>query len=264
MDGLISFASAALSVAADAILKPLRYAKNGVKEIFETIVKKLPDLPSAASKILKGLANTVDGLWLVGRKLKDSIIKGINAVVEFIVKHTREAYQSIRSKLKKEVTEAATEAATKGVGEEITEKVVKETTEDVIEDAVEDGVQDAIEDGISDAAIKGTRSVYDRGKEIFDNFNIDEAYVKPKHLSGTKGNGAKFIADTKVEAEAILKDSMTNGKIVSIADNGITKMGSQSYKINIDAGKVIGTKGETKIKIVLSADGGMLSAYPVH
>jgi len=57
---------------------------------------------------------------------------------------------------------------------------------------------------------------------------------------------------------------MTNGKIVSIADNGITKMGSQSYKINIDAGKVIGTKGETKIKIVLSADGGMLSAYPVH
>ena len=133
--GLISLASAALSVAADAILKPLRYAKNGIKEIFETIVKKLPDLPSAASKILKGLANTVDGLWLVGRKLKDSIIKGINAVVEFIVKHTREAYQSIRSKLIKEVKETATEAATKGV---------KEATEDVIEDAVEDGISDAV------------------------------------------------------------------------------------------------------------------------
>ena len=28
-------------------------------------------------------------------------------------------------------------------------------------------------------------------------------------------------------------------------------------------GKVIGTKGETLIKIVLSEDGGMLSAFPV-
>lgn len=177
MDGLISLASAALSVAADAILKPLRYAKNGVKEIFETIVKKLPDLPSAASKILKGLANTVDGLWLVGRKIKDSIIKGINAVIEFIAKHTREAYQSIRSKLIKEVKETATEAATKGV---------KEATEDVIEDAVEDGVQDAIEDGISDAAIKGVgEKVYINAEDLKYSgtaYHSDRSYQNSSHL----------------------------------------------------------------------------------
>lgn len=36
-----------------------------------------------------------------------------------------------------------------------------------------------------------------------------------------------------------------------------------SYEIIVDAGKVVGTKGEKSIKIVLSDDGGMLSAYPV-
>ena len=163
-------------------MKPFRYAKNGVKEIFETIVKKLPDLPSAASKILKGLANTVDGLWLVGRKLKDSIIKGINAVVEFIVKHTREAYQSIRSKLIKEVKEATTEAAAKGV---------KETTEDVIEDAVEDGVQDAIEDGVSDAAIKGASK--------------SDTFVKIEGIGSTGRTEAKDLYE-----EIAMKGAKTN------------------------------------------------------
>lgn len=56
---------------------------------------------------------------------------------------------------------------------------------------------------------------------------------------------------------------MKNGTVKSIGDNGLTKMGQQSYQIIIDAGKIVGTKGETLIKIVLSEDGGMLSAYPV-
>lgn len=61
----------------------------------------------------------------------------------------------------------------------------------------------------------------------------------------------------------ILREGINNGVIKTVADNGITKLGSQSYEIIIDAGKVVGTKGETLIKIVLSEDGGMLSAYPV-
>lgn len=66
------------------------------------------------------------------------------------------------------------------------------------------------------------------------NFDVDNAYVKPKHLSTTSGNGAKFLAGTKQEAEQVLKEAMTSGKIVSIADNGLTPAGNQSYKIIID------------------------------
>ena len=112
----------------------------------------------------------------------------------------------------------------------------------------------------------GTNSVDDiftAGKKAFDNFDINNAYVKPKHLSTTGGNGQKFIGASKAEAESILKDALLNGKIISISDNGLTKAGNASYEIIIDAGKTVGTKGENLVKIVISSDGGMLSAYPI-
>ncbi len=56
---------------------------------------------------------------------------------------------------------------------------------------------------------------------------------------------------------------MNNGKVVDIVDDGISALGNQKYEITIDAGKVIGTKGETYYKVILSDDGGMLSAYPI-
>ena len=105
--------------------------------------------------------------------------------------------------------------------------------------------------------------IFTAGKKTFDNFDINNAYVKPKHLSTTGGNGQKFIGASKVEAESILKDTLSNGKIVSISDNGLTKAGNASYEIVIDAGKTVGTKGENLVKIVISSDGGMLSAYPI-
>jgi hypothetical protein len=112
----------------------------------------------------------------------------------------------------------------------------------------------------------GLNSVDDivtQGKKALDNFDVNNAYVKPKHLSTTGGNGAKFLGDSKGSAEAILRDAMKNGKITSVADNGLTKSGNSSYEIIIDAGKTIGTKGENLVKIVISSDGGMLSAYPI-
>ncbi len=56
---------------------------------------------------------------------------------------------------------------------------------------------------------------------------------------------------------------MENRTIVDVLDNGLTRQGNQSYEIIIDAGKEIGTKGEQLIKMILSDDGGMLSAYPI-
>jgi hypothetical protein len=92
---------------------------------------------------------------------------------------------------------------------------------------------------------------------------VDSAYVKPKHLSITDGNGQKFLGNSKAEAEVVLKDTIKNGTVKSVTDNGLTKAGNASYEIIIDAGKEVGTRGETLVKIVLSEDGGMLSAYPI-
>jgi hypothetical protein len=116
---------------------------------------------------------------------------------------------------------------------------------------------------VAGKAVDAVDHIFKQGKKAVDKFNIDDAYVKPKHLSTTKGNGAKFLGDSKGAAEQILKDSMKNGTVQSITDNGLTIMGKQSYSVIIDAGKTIGTKGENLIKVVLSEDGGMLSAYPI-
>ena len=110
----------------------------------------------------------------------------------------------------------------------------------------------------------GENSVFSAGMQVFDNFDIDTAYVKPKHLSTTSGNGRKFLGATKYEAETILKDAMRTGAVTTITNNGLTMVGNQSYQIVIDAGKTIGTRGEHLIQIVLSSDGGMLSAYPIQ
>ncbi|MCY9796177.1 HINT domain-containing protein, partial [Paenibacillus apiarius] len=110
---------------------------------------------------------------------------------------------------------------------------------------------------------KETGNLFKSGTNAMNNFNIDDAFVKTKHLSTTGGKGAKFLGNTKAEAEAILKDAMKNGKVKEVLDNGFTKHGNQSYEIIIRAGKKVGTRGETSVKIILSEDGGMLSAYPV-
>ena len=115
----------------------------------------------------------------------------------------------------------------------------------------------------SESDLDSVDDIFTEGKETFDNFDINNAYVKPKHLSTTGENGQKFIGANKTEAESILKDALSNAKIVSISDNGLTKVGNVSHEIVIDAGKIVGTKGENLIKIVISSDGGMLSAYPI-
>lgn len=43
---------------------------------------------------------------------------------------------------------------------------------------------------------------------------------------------------------------MKNRTVQPITDNGLTKMGKQSYSVIIDAGKTIGTQGENLIKVV--------------
>jgi hypothetical protein len=103
----------------------------------------------------------------------------------------------------------------------------------------------------------------DKAMQVYNNFDVDNAYVKPKHLASTGGNGSKFAANTKSQAEAILKNTMRNGKMLSASYDGITQMGNTKYVYLLEAGKVVGTKGETLVQIVLSDDLFMLTAYPV-
>jgi hypothetical protein len=88
-------------------------------------------------------------------------------------------------------------------------------------------------------------------------------------MDDIKDVGEKVVKGGGKTAEKIFNqgkevlDNFDNGTVKSVTDNGLTKAGNASYEIIIDAGKEVGTRGETLVKIVLSEDGGMLSAYPI-
>ncbi len=56
---------------------------------------------------------------------------------------------------------------------------------------------------------------------------------------------------------------MKNGKIDSITNKGTTPSVNVKYEVIIDAGKVVGTRNENLVKILITSDGGMMSAYPI-
>ncbi|EXM40855.1 hypothetical protein RASY3_04060 [Ruminococcus albus SY3] len=61
----------------------------------------------------------------------------------------------------------------------------------------------------------------------------------------------------------IVQDAIKNGKIISIEDNGIVgSEGQYSYRATIDTGKVIGTKGETHIKLIYDDFDQVWNVFP--
>ncbi|MCH5172520.1 MAG: hypothetical protein J1F31_06815 [Erysipelotrichales bacterium] len=59
--------------------------------------------------------------------------------------------------------------------------------------------------------------VLDEAQRVYDSFDIDKAYVKPRHTTSTGGNFFKFNAN-KIDAEKILKDTMRKKRMISPPD----------------------------------------------
>ena len=94
--------------------------------------------------------------------------------------------------------------------------------------------------------------------------NIQNFTIKDKHLNGSKAKRArKFNVSTPEEANLIVQDAMKNGKLYSVTENGMGLQGQNSYFAIIDAGKIIGTKGETFIKLVFDDFNNVWTTYPI-
>lgn len=101
-----------------------------------------------------------------------------------------------------------------------------------------------------------------QGKKALSSANIDGFMIKNKHLSSSGGNWNKFNIPTEIEAKTLVKKIINDGKIVSIKDNGFGSAGQQSYKIIIDAGKSIGTNGESLVRIIIDDLGNVWTIFP--
>lgn len=115
---------------------------------------------------------------------------------------------------------------------------------------------------ISSANIYNSNVLFSQAERILNNANFESFFVKAKHLITDNGTWSHFNVDTANEAKNIILDAVQNGTIRAIIDNGFGSQGQSSYGIYIDAGRVIGDKGQTVIKIIVDSLGNIWSAYP--
>lgn len=93
---------------------------------------------------------------------------------------------------------------------------------------------------------------------------IDEFTIKDKHLNSTGGQWSKFNVGSEAEVKAILKETLANRKILQVGNNAgkIGSLGQKSFNVLLDAGKVIGTRGESSILMILDEMGNIWTAFP--
>ncbi|WP_260632209.1 WXG100 family type VII secretion target [Bacillus bingmayongensis] len=110
----------------------------------------------------------------------------------------------------------------------------------------------------------GFNTLIQKGGKILSELDISSFEIKDKHLnSSTAKRARKFSANTPEEASEIVSDALKNGRVLEILDNGLGSANQNSFSAIIETGKIIGTKGETKVKIVYDELKNIWTTYPV-
>ncbi|WP_057987513.1 SAR2788 family putative toxin [Lederbergia galactosidilytica] len=83
--------------------------------------------------------------------------------------------------------------------------------------------------------------------------------VSKKHLSNAGGNYRKFNTTSQSTVRSWVKQALQKNPTISFNEN----YDKLSFTITANVGKKVGTKGETKIKVVFDYTGKVWTAYPV-
>ncbi|EGO62227.1 hemagglutinin repeat-containing protein, partial [Acetonema longum] len=118
--------------------------------------------------------------------------------------------------------------------------------------------------------VPGAGALYNNAVNSLNKINIYDFTIKSKHLETINNNTSgwnKFKVGTVDEATAlvnsIIKGAQNNRNLIkNVSENPVGSQGQQSFQVLIDAGKVIGTKGETAIRIVYDELGNIWTVFP--
>ncbi|MCE5284535.1 MAG: hypothetical protein LLG02_01615, partial [Pelosinus sp.] len=88
--------------------------------------------------------------------------------------------------------------------------------------------------------------------------NVDEFKISNKHLQDAAGRWQKFNTNSKEEVNELIKEGLESPNAMFLPNNQ-----PNSFKVIVDMGKEIGTKGETKLQVIVGDDGKIWTAYPV-
>ena len=81
-----------------------------------------------------------------------------------------------------------------------------------------------------------------------------------KHFKNAGGNWAKFNTDDVGQIRNMVQEILRS-------ENSIFKANPQSpntFRVEGDLGREVGTKGQTKIRVILGEDGGIITAFPIN
>ena len=88
--------------------------------------------------------------------------------------------------------------------------------------------------------------------------NVNNFKVSNKHLKSAGGNYRKFSTDSIDDVNSIVKEGLQSPNAQFLPNSQ-----PNSYKIITDLGRTIGTKGETKIQVIVGVDGKIWTSYPI-
>ena len=82
--------------------------------------------------------------------------------------------------------------------------------------------------------------------------------VSNKHLQSAGGRWQKFATDSKGEVNAWIKEALESPHAQFLPNKE-----PNSYRVITNLSRSIGTKGETKIQVIIGEGGNIWTAYPV-
>lgn len=89
--------------------------------------------------------------------------------------------------------------------------------------------------------------------------NPADIFVKNKHLSSFEGRYAKFNTADVSEAQSWIAEGLRS-RGASFKPNGL----DGTFKMEVDMGRTVGTKGQTGIRIIVANDGRVINAFPFN
>ena len=110
-----------------------------------------------------------------------------------------------------------------------------------------------------DFAAEETGALADASNAAFEAAdNADSWTVSAKHLAGAAGRWAKFADGT--DPNALVQEALRSPDAMFLPNPGGQ---AGSFIVRTDLGSVIGTNGQTALRVVVSSDGRIITAFPV-
>ena len=118
------------------------------------------------------------------------------------------------------------------------------------------------------ASSGGGQAAGQAAQSILKNLDVSSFTVKSKHLQvqGATGNWSRFNVTNARQASEIVREAINRGTVIRIGSNNgvIGDLGQATFDVIINVGRVIGTRGETHLKIVFDALGNIWTTYPIN